>query len=394
MAAIDPDHTPRMRTYELVRRTMIVTITVLVIVGLALVLNEIRHVLLWVLIGVILAIGLEPAVRWLAGHHVPRVLAALGVSLATIAVIGAAAVAIAWPVALQADDFIRNLPTIVKTVFGPGGQLSFMESRFHVLERLGRITPGEVASALLGSQDAIVGALTRAASMLAAIITIVTIMVMLLIQGSKAWGGFLGMMVGEERIWAERIGQDFLRAVGGYVRGNLTISVVAGVCSYIVLRILDIPYAETLAVTVAILDVIPLVGATIGAIIVTIVGFAAGGTTDGLILLGYFIGYQQFENNVLQNLVYSKTVSLSPLVVFVAALVGAVLGGIVGVLLAIPIASAGWTLGRDLIALRQARHAEAEATEQRSTTTHDLQEAAQACEGTAGSDTTSSTGQP
>jgi predicted PurR-regulated permease PerM len=363
-----------MRTSEIIRRTAIVTLTVLIIVGLVFVLNEIRQVLLWILIGIILAIALAPAVGWLANHKVPRVLAALGVSLTAIVLIAAVAVAIAWPVVQQAGDFIREVPAIVKTVFGPGGQLRFIEVRFHVLERLAAITPGDVAAALLGSQDAIVSALTRAASFAAAAITILTIMIMLLMQGQRAWLAALSIFVADERYWAERIGQDFLRAVGGYVRGNIAISFVAGVCAYIVLRILGIPYAETLAVTVALLDVIPLVGATIGAVIVVIVGFATGGTTDGIILLAYFIGYQQFENNVLQSMVYSKTVSLSPIVVFVAALIGAVLGGIVGVLLAIPLASAGWTLGRDLIALRQARHMQAEEAEDRSSFTGDVRQ--------------------
>ncbi len=97
----------------------------------------------------------------------------------------------------------------------------------------------------------------------------------------------------------------------------------------------------------------------------TLVGFAAAGTTAGIILIIFFVVYQQFENNVLQNLVYARTVSLSPLVVFIAALIGAVLGGIVGVLLAIPLASASWSLGSDLIALRHARHAETAATDER-----------------------------
>jgi predicted PurR-regulated permease PerM len=75
------------------------------------------------------------------------------------------------------------------------------------------------------------------------------------------------------------------------------------------------------------------------------------------VLVAFFVVYQQFENNVLQNLVYSKTVALSPLVVFISALIGATLGGIVGVLLAIPLASALWVLGRDLLALRSASRA-------------------------------------
>jgi predicted PurR-regulated permease PerM len=353
----DKTPTPRMQTSELIRRTVIVAVTVLAVIGLTLLFIEVRGIVLWILVGVILAIALHPGVEWLVRHGLNRVLAALLVSVAAVALIAAAIMAILWPVILQSDDFIRELPQIVQSIFGPGGRLHFLEVRFDVLERLAAVSPEQVAQALLGSQDTIVTALTRAASLLAATITILTIMVMLLMQGNRAWASILDMLVDEERVWGERIGRNFLQAVGGYVRGNLIISIVAGIVSYIVLKILGVPYAETLAVTVAILDVIPLVGATIAAIIVTIVGFAAAGTTQGIILLVYFVAYQQFENNVLQNMVYAKTVSLSPLVVFIAALIGASLGGIVGVLLAIPLASAGWSLGRDLIALRQARHA-------------------------------------
>jgi predicted PurR-regulated permease PerM len=369
MARREYSDTQRMDAGELIRRTAIITLTVLVILGLVLVLIQVHQILLWILVGIILAIALHPAVDWLAEHRVPRVAAALLVSLATIAALVGIFVAVASPVVLQADDFIRDLPAIVRSVFEPGGELRFFEERFHVVERLAAISPNDVANALLGSQDAIVSAVTRAASFLAATITILVIMVMLLIQGSRAWTAILGSMVGEERVWAARIGQDFLRAVGGYVRGNLAISVIAGLSSYVLLRILGIPYAETLAVMVAILDVIPLVGALIAMAIVTIVGFATGGATDGIILLVFFIAYQQFENNVLQNIVYSKTVALSPLVVFIAVLIGAGLGGIIGVLLAIPLASAAWTLGMDLVVLRQARHAAAADTDRRITAT-------------------------
>ena len=365
MSIMNQDRTPRMRTSELMRRTAIITLTALAIVGLTLLVMQIRVILLWMLVGIILAIALQPAVGWLRRHGVPRVVAALLVSLTAIAGLVAVITIILMPVFLQAGVFIQDVPKIVSTIFGPGGHLRFLEVRFHVLRRLAEISPGDVANTLLGSQDAIVGALTRAASLAAATITILTIMVMLLILGTQTWQAILAALVKDERVWAERIGQNFMRSVGGYVRGNLAISLVAGICSYILLKILGVPYAETLAVTVAILDVIPLVGATIGAIIVTLVGFAAGGTTEGLVLIVYFIAYQQFENNVLQNVVYSKTVSLSPLVVFIVALIGAVLGGIVGVLLAIPLASAGWTLGRDLIALRHARHAEWDAADER-----------------------------
>jgi predicted PurR-regulated permease PerM len=346
-----------MRTSEVIRLAAIVTLTVIAIVGLMLFFIKIRSILLWVLIGIILAIALQPAVGWLVRHRWPRILAALVVSFATIAILLGAVVAIAFPVVTQSDNLIRDLPNLVDSLFRTGGALHILEVKLHVIERLASISPGQVAKVVLGNQQTIVSAVTKAAFIVAATITILTIMVMLLIEGPRGWTAILDSLVGDERRWVERIGENFLRATGGYVRGNLAISLVAGLASYIVLKIIGTPYAETLAVLVAILDIVPLVGATIGAVIVCIVGFATGGAVDGIVLIIFFVAYQQFENNVLQNVVYAKTLTLSPLVVFIAALMGATLAGIVGVLLAIPLASAGWTLGRDLIALRQARHA-------------------------------------
>jgi predicted PurR-regulated permease PerM len=349
-----------MRASELVRRTAIITFTIIAILALVLLVVKVRSILLWVLIGIILAIALKPAVDWLVRHRMNRVLAALLVSFVTLGVLVAVLFAIAAPVVSQSGDFIRALPQLVHSLFIRGGQLNFLEVKLHVLEHLRAITPSQVVKVLMGNQQTIIGAVTAAATMVAAVVTILTIMVMMLIEGPRAWGSLLESLVENERGWAERIGENFLRATGGYVRGNLAISLVAGVASYIVLKILGIPYAETLAVLVAILDIVPLVGATIGAVIVCIVGFAAGGHwsgfVTGIVLVIFFVLYQQFENNVLQNMVYSRTVSLSPLVVFIAALIGASLLGIVGVLLAIPMASAGWVLGRDLIALRKERH--------------------------------------
>ena len=359
MNGTHPQRPPTLRTSQIIRLTAVATLTVIAIVALLLFFVKIRSILLWVLIGIILAIALQPAVGWLVSHRWNRILAALVVSFATIALLIGAVVAIALPVVMQSGSFIHDLPHLVDSLFGNGGALHFVEVKLHVIERLASISPSQVAKVVLGNQQTIVSAVTKAAFLLAATITILTITVMLLIEGPRGWTAILDSLVGDERRWVARIGENFLRATGGYVRGNLAISLVAGLSSYIVLKILGVPYSETLAVLVAILDIIPLVGATIGAVIVTIVGFAAGGTVDGVVLIVFFVAYQQFENNVLQNMVYAKTLTLSPLVVFIAALIGATLAGIVGVLLAIPLASAGWTLGRDLVALRQARHAAA-----------------------------------
>ena len=119
--------------------------------------------------------------------------------------------------------------------------------------------------------------------------------------------------------------------------GNLLISVIAGVSSTIVLLILDVPYAVALGVLVAILDLIPLAGATLAAIILTAVAFLTS-IPAGIIVLAFMIVYQQIENHVLQPLVYSRTVQLSPLAILVSVLIGAKIAGILGALAAIPVA--------------------------------------------------------
>jgi len=126
-------------------------------------------------------------------------------------------IAVAYPVVFQADDFIRALPRILDNLFGTGGQLNFVETRFHVLERISQVTPEKVTGVILGNQDTIFSAVTKAASIVAATITILTIMVMMLIEGPRAWAAILDAMVEEERTWGERIGENFLPEVLGIV---------------------------------------------------------------------------------------------------------------------------------------------------------------------------------
>jgi predicted PurR-regulated permease PerM len=135
-----------------------------------------------------------------------------------------------------------------------------------------------------------------------------------------------------------RVLRDVYRTVGGYVSGNLLISLIAGVSSGIVLWIAGVPYAVALGLLVALLDLIPLAGATIAAIIVVLVAIAAADTTAAIIVGVFFIVYQQIENHLIQPLVYGRTVQLSPLAVLVSVLIGAQIAGVLGALAAIPIA--------------------------------------------------------
>jgi predicted PurR-regulated permease PerM len=151
------------------------------------------------------------------------------------------------------------------------------------------------------------------------------------------------------------VARDIYRTVGGYVTGNLLISLVAGVLTAAVLRIMGVPFAIALGLIVAILDLIPLAGATIAAILVGGVAFLHS-ITAGIVVVAFFIVYQQFENHVLQPVVYSRTVQLSPLIVLISVLIGAELAGVLGALGAIPVAGSIQVLFLDWL-----RHRKSEA---------------------------------
>jgi predicted PurR-regulated permease PerM len=151
------------------------------------------------------------------------------------------------------------------------------------------------------------------------------------------------------------LGHQIYRTVGGYVSGNLFISVIAGVSSTLVLIVFGVPYAVALGLLVAILDLIPLAGATIAAIIVVTVAFLHS-VTAGIVLLVFFVVYQQVENHIIQPVVYSRTVQLSPLAVLISVLIGAQLAGVLGALAAIPVAGTLQVLLLAWLEERRKRH--------------------------------------
>ena len=187
-----------------------------------------------------------------------------------------------------------------------------------------------------------------------AIVTIVFLTFFLLLEGGAWVERFYGLLPEHAQPRWRRIGDEIYSTIGGYVTGNLAISLIAGVVSTAVLLALDVPFAVALGLLVAILDLIPLAGATIAAILVTTVAFLDS-TTSGVIVLIFFILYQQLENHVLQPVVYGRTVRLSPLAVLIAVLIGAELAGVVGALAAIPVAGAIQVILRDWLEHRRAK---------------------------------------
>jgi predicted PurR-regulated permease PerM len=206
---------------------------------------------------------------------------------------------------------------------------------------------------VLGLSEGVLDVVRSVVTAVVGLITIVFLTYFMLLEGPRTIQGLLRLLPETARPRYERVGRDIYRSISGYVTGNLLISVIAGVLATIVLFAVGSEFAIALGLLVAVLDLIPLAGATLAAIIVSTVIFIETDWIRALIVILFFIGYQQFENHVLQPLVYGRTVQLSPLVVLCAVLVGAQLAGILGALLAIPVAGSLLAIGREILQYRQ-----------------------------------------
>ena len=314
-----------------------------------------RQIIIWLLIAIFLAVALDPLVTWFQRHGLrSRGLAVLAAVIAVGAVLTGIGFLLLPPLVNQLDDLIASLPKYVDDLTRGRGPFGFLERDYEIVEKVReRVQEGGSGGIIVSFAG---GALSVAAGVLSAIAAVatITVMVIFLLLGGPRWvQSFLDALPDDQRDRWAGVGGDLYRSVGGYVRGNLAISLLAGVSSAVVLLILGVPYALALALVIAILDLVPLVGATIGATVVLgVVVFHS--TTAAVIWLIFAIVYQQIENHLIQPIVYGRMVLLPAFAVLLAVLVGAKLGGVVGALGAIPIASAIQIVTVDLIRARRA----------------------------------------
>jgi predicted PurR-regulated permease PerM len=320
--------------------------TVLAVIGIVLAVAAVlavvwvsRQVLTWIVVAVFLTLALNPAVEFFQRHGLARRGAATAVTiLLTIGAIVALGSLFIPTLVDEGRGFAEALPGYVTDVSEGRGPLGRLAERYEVEQRVREAIEREGgAERLLGISGTAVAVTKGVLTFVVAIVTIAFMTFFMLLEGPRWMERFYAMLPERSRETWQGIGRDIYRTVGGYVTGNLLISVIAGVTTTIVLLILGVPYAVALGVLVAILDLIPLAGATLAAIIVSIVAFIHS-IPAGIIVLAFFIVYQQVENHLLQPLVYSRTVQLSPLAILISVLIGAKLAGILGALAAIPVA--------------------------------------------------------
>jgi predicted PurR-regulated permease PerM len=339
---------PRLSRPQVTPRTVVVVLTTAIAFLAALFLFwQLRQLVRWTLIAVFLAVALTPVVDWLERRRIKRGVAIGIVYVALLLILAGLGALVVPPLVDQVGGVVHYIADAVQRPGGINGAIDDF-ARTHGLAGYLDTIRGQIQSLPTGVSQVtkpLLSVVSAVVSSVTAIISILLLTFFLLLDGKGFVEAALHLFAEAQRPRMRRVLAESSRAVYGYIGGNLTISLICGVGVFIALTILRMPYAVALALVVALLDLLPLVGATLGAALVVLVGLFVD-PIKGLIILVYFVIYQQLENNLLQPLVYGRSVKLHPMAVFLAVLAGGELLGILGALLAIPVAE----IGRILIA--------------------------------------------
>jgi predicted PurR-regulated permease PerM len=328
----------------------IVLVTAAILAGLYL-LYRLRSVIGLVLIAIFFALAIAPAVNWLDRRRVPRPLAILLVYLGIAASIVGVGLLVVPPLVTGVNDISDDLPGYVDDL-RKNETFRDYDNKYDITDKLteqAENLPSKLGDAAGTLRDVTVNVFSKFVQLF----SILVITFLLLMDGHKILDFGYRQMSAQREARTRKVAKDISDAIAGYVFGNFVISIAAGLVTYVTLRIIDVPFALPLAILFAFFDLIPLIGATLGGILVGIV-VAFVSFPGGLIAwVAVLIIYQQIENNIIQPVIYGKTVQIHPLVVIIAVLIGAALLGVLGVLVAIPAAAAVQSVVRDWWGYRQ-----------------------------------------
>ncbi|MEI5674619.1 MULTISPECIES: AI-2E family transporter [unclassified Nocardioides] len=306
--------------------------------------------LVLIVVAFFIAAGLNPVVLLLERRGLKRSYAVIAVIIAFLAALALFFVAIVPVITDQITKITDNAPHWLDEL-QRNRRVQELNDEYEVVDKIrDYVTNGDFAGAVfggaLGIGLAVVGALFNA--------FIVLVLTLYFLASMKSTTGALySLAPASRRDRVSRLGDRVIAGIGGYVSGAFVVALCAGTSTLVFLFIVGLgEYAVALAFVVALLDVIPMIGATLGAVVVTAIAFATDVKT-GIICAIFFIIYQQLENYVIYPRVMSRSVDIPGAVTVIAALVGAALLGVVGALLAIPTAAAILMLVREVYVRRQ-----------------------------------------
>lgn len=340
-------------------RTIIVAVLVVAIFYLSgKLIYRLRDVMLLILVAGFVAVLLNPLVLLLQRYVVKRRgFAVLIVTLVAVAAFAGLAFAFGYPLVNGITHFADNLPTYVASAEHGKGWIGHLVTKYHVQQWVSKNAPKLVSYAQSLSKPALSigeGALTIVIELFTIFVTVL----LLLLEGPRLRRGLLGMLAPRTAVEVRQVSSEVNKAVVGYMLGNFLTSLICGIVVFVTLLSVGVPFPQLWALWVALVDFLPLIGGALAGIPVVLFA-AAHSLAAGVVTLVVFLVYTQIENHVLNPVVMSKTVRISPLLVLMSVLVGAsigawiggIFGGFVAALLSIPAAGAlqvivreGWRL--------------------------------------------------
>jgi predicted PurR-regulated permease PerM len=312
----------------------------------------VRRELLWIGTAFFLAVAVNPAVERLT-RVMPK--HKRGPAIALVFAIGVAvllfvAIALVPPLVSQSEQLAGNLPHYAAQLEHDNSWIG-QQIRGIDLQHLVRTSQDQLGHYVSSGAGSVFEILKGVFSSFAAGVTILGLMVFMLLEGPGWLQRFWRLVPDNKRAHWQHLVSQMYEAVAGYVSGNLLTSLLAAVLVSITLAIVHVPFAIPLGILVGLFDLLPLVGATIGAVLVILVALFTSATA-AIVMAIFFAVYQQLENHFLQPVIYGRTVQMSPLTVLISVLIGAQLGGIIGAIVAIPVGASVQILVRDFTSRR------------------------------------------
>ena len=314
-----------------------VTVVVMLTAAVLLAARSVLNILVLVLIALVLAVGLEPAMRAMERLRIRRGVATALMILAVIVLATLFVALLAPPLVSQVREFADAVPGYISRLDKRSDWLGHLARQYHASARI-RDFLSQLPTKVSQSFGTILGLAGTVLGGAFEVLTVTILTVYFVLGGPRLRSAAAQLFAPQHRERADRVMEESVAKIGGYVLGNLITSAVCGALAIIALLILRVPYAVPLGMWAGVADLIPQFGSYLGAIPAVLVGLFQG-PLIGLIVLAYFIAYQQFENYVLAPKVMQNAIDLSPAAVIISTLIGGSLLGFAGALLAIPIAA-------------------------------------------------------
>lgn len=318
----------------------VLVLVVLSLIGLA-ALRQASHALLLIFTAFFLALALNAPVHWVS-RRLPgkkRGSRALGTTISFLLVVALLTLFI-WslvpPLVRQSESFLNAAPRLVNSLHTNNSAVGNLVHRYHLEGEVDKVS-SQLSARLKNIGGAAFSTVSRVGSSVFSMLAILALTFMMLIEGPH-WLEFIKELFPKKhQDDVDRLGLDMYKVVKGYVNGQVTLAALAALLISPALFILHVSYPVALIVVIFICGLIPLVGHTIGAFIVTLVALAHS-PTSAIIILAYYIFYQQVENYLIQPRIQANSTNMSPLLVFMAVVIGVSFSGLFGGLVAIPVA--------------------------------------------------------